>query len=146
MKTINSIMHNIKRVREEKTNTMIFMWFGNPRLRPCLQAHRAWGFHYPSLPRFQTLTIDFQSVNEPLQQEIIPNLLFQVYPNIYNLLIWFYKNDYKTFSHTMYLNTNESSICVNKWNKYKVYALRFAEKCSKYQLLHHLKWIGFEFM
>ena len=34
---------------------MIFMWFGNPRLRPCLQAHLVWGFHYPSLPMFQVL-------------------------------------------------------------------------------------------
>ena len=30
------------------------------------------------------LTLDFQVVNEPLQQEIIPNLLTQVYPNTYN--------------------------------------------------------------
>ena len=28
------------------------------------------------------LTIDFQGINEPLQQEIIHNLLTQVYPNI----------------------------------------------------------------
>ena len=34
---------------------MIFTWFGNPRLRPRLQAHPAWGFHYPSLPRLQVL-------------------------------------------------------------------------------------------
>ena len=27
------------------------------------------------------LAIDFQGVNGPLQQEIIPNLLTQVYPN-----------------------------------------------------------------
>ena len=85
------------------------------------------------------LTIDFQGVNEPLQQKIILNLLSKVYPNTYNLSIWFYKKDYKTFSHTMCLNTNESSIYVNKWNKYKVYALRFAKNCSKYQWLHYLK-------
>ena len=36
LKTINSIKHNNKRVREEKTNTRIFTWFGNPRLRPRL--------------------------------------------------------------------------------------------------------------
>ena len=30
------------------------------------------------------LTLDFQGVNGPLQQEIIPNLLTQVYPNTYN--------------------------------------------------------------
>ena len=71
IKTINSIKHNIKRVREEKTNTRIFTWFGYPRLRPRLQAHPAWGFHYPSLPRLQMFTIDFQGVNGPLQQEII---------------------------------------------------------------------------
>ena len=33
------------------------------------------------------LTIDFQDVNEPLQQDIIPNLLTQVYSNTYNLSI-----------------------------------------------------------
>ena len=65
-------------------------------------------------------------------------------PNTYNLSIWFYKNDYKKFSHIMCLNTNEMSICVNKWNEYKVYTFRFAENCSKYQLLHHLKWVWFE--
>ena len=51
-KTINSIKCNNKRVREEKTNTMIFTWFGNPRLRP---SSPAWGFHFPSLPRLQVL-------------------------------------------------------------------------------------------
>ena len=35
-------------------------------------------------PRLQMLTLDFQGVNGPLQQEIIPNLLTQVYPNTYN--------------------------------------------------------------
>ena len=34
---------------------MIFTWFGNPRLRPRLQAHPAWGFHYPNLPSLQVL-------------------------------------------------------------------------------------------
>ena len=43
------------------------MWFGNPHLRPRLQVHRAWGFHYPNLPSLQMLTIDFEGVNEPLQ-------------------------------------------------------------------------------
>ena len=37
------------------------------------------------------LTIDFQGVNEPLQQEIILNLLTQMYPNTYNPSIWFFK-------------------------------------------------------
>ena len=86
-KAINSINHNNKRVREEKTNTRIFTWFGNRRLCSRLQAHRAWRFHYPNLPRLQTFTIDFQGVNEPLQQEIISNLLTQDYPNTYNLSI-----------------------------------------------------------
>ena len=40
-------------------------------------------------------TMDFQGVNGPSQQEIIPNLLTQVYPNTYNLLTWFYKKNYK---------------------------------------------------
>ena len=31
-----------------------------------------------------------------------------------------------------------------KWNEYKVYALRFAENCSKYQWLHHVEWVWFE--
>ena len=35
-------------------------------------------------PGLQMLTLDFQCVNEPLQQENIPNLLTQVYPNTYN--------------------------------------------------------------
>ena len=35
-------------------------------------------------PMLQMLTIDLQCVNKPLQQEIIPNLLTQVYPNTYN--------------------------------------------------------------
>ena len=43
----------------------------------------------------QMLTIDFQGVNGPSQQEIIHNLLTQVYHNTYNLLTWFYKKDYK---------------------------------------------------
>ena len=83
IKTINSIKHNIKRVREEKTNTRIFTWFGYPRLRPHLQAHLVWGFHYPSLPRLQMFTIDFQGVNEPLQQEIISLISSpQVFPTL----------------------------------------------------------------
>ena len=111
---INSIKHTNKRVREEKTNTRIFTWFGNPCLRPRLQAHRDWGFHYPSLSRLQALTIDFQGVNGPLQQEIILNLLTQVYPN--------------TYDHSMIKIINEFSLTqcvwlqmyaqyVNKWIK-----------------------------
>ena len=84
IKTINSIKHNIKRVREEKTNTRIFTWFGYPRLCPRLQAHPGWEFHYPNLPRLQIFTIDFQGVNEPLQQEIIsPISSPQCFPHLY---------------------------------------------------------------
>ena len=61
-----------KRVKEERANTKIFTWFGNICLRPHLQANQTWGFHYASLLRFQVLTIDFQGVDRPLQQEIIP--------------------------------------------------------------------------
>ena len=44
------------------------------------------GFRIPlsKPPRLEMLTLDFQGVNEPLKQEIIPNLLTQVYPNTYN--------------------------------------------------------------
>ena len=42
-------------MKENRANTMIFMWFGNPHLRPRLQANQAQGFHYPSLPRLQVL-------------------------------------------------------------------------------------------
>ena len=83
IKTINSFKYNIKRVREEKTNTEIFTWFGYPYLRPHLQAHPAWGFHYPSLPILQMFTIDFQGVNEPFQQEIISSISSpQVFPTL----------------------------------------------------------------
>ena len=70
IKTINSFKHNIKSVREEKTNTRIFTRFGYPRLR-----FRARGFHYPSLSRLQMFTIDFQGVNESLQpRDYLSNL------------------------------------------------------------------------
>ena len=62
---------------------MIFTWFSYPRLRPRLQANRARGFHYPNLPSLQMFTIDFQGVNEPLQQEIIsPISSPQVFPTL----------------------------------------------------------------
>ena len=32
---------NHKRVREERANTVIFTWFGNPHLRPRLQVNQA---------------------------------------------------------------------------------------------------------
>ena len=63
---------------------MIFTWFDNPRLRPRIQANQAWGFHYPSLSRLQMLT-RLLRCQWTLQQEIIFNLLTQVYPNTYNL-------------------------------------------------------------
>ena len=37
-----------------------------------------------ALKASRTFTIDFKGVNQPLHQEIIPNLLTQVYPNTYN--------------------------------------------------------------
>ena len=52
--------HNIKRVKEEKTNTRIFTWFGYPRLRPRLQAHPLEDFTIQAFPRLQTITIDFK--------------------------------------------------------------------------------------
>ena len=76
-------MHNIKRVGEDKANSRIFTWFGNPRLRPRLQAHRAWGFHYPSLSKASNVYNWLQGVNEPLQQEIIsPISSPQVFPTL----------------------------------------------------------------
>ena len=69
-----------------KTNTHIFTWFGNPRLRLCLQANQAQGFHYSNLPRLQVLTIDFQGVNEPLQsRDYFPNLFTQVFLTLIHL-------------------------------------------------------------
>ena len=49
--------HNIKRVREEKTNTRIFTWFGYPRLRPRLQAHPLEDFTIEAFPRLQRLQL-----------------------------------------------------------------------------------------
>ena len=43
--------------------------------------------------------------------------------NTYNLSIWFYKKKHKNYSHTMCLNTNQSSICVNNWNEYTKFML-----------------------
>ena len=62
------------------------MWFGQLRL---LHASNLIGLEDFIKQAFNstTLTIDFQCVNEPLQQEIIPNLLIQVYPNTYSLSI-----------------------------------------------------------
>ena len=65
----------------------MFMWFGNPRLRPRLQANQARGFHYPNLPRLQIFTIDFQGVNGPLQQKIIPQSLHSSVSHTYTLQI-----------------------------------------------------------
>ena len=84
-KIIKLTMLKNERVREEKANIKIFTWFGNSRLHPCLQANQAWGFHYPSLPRLQMRTIDYQDVNGPLQQDIIPNLFTQSVSHTYTL-------------------------------------------------------------
>ena len=64
------------------------------------------------------LTIDLQCINEPSQQEIIPNLLTQVYPNTYNLLTWFYKKDYKWISLTQCVWSQMKAQCVNEWDEY----------------------------
>ena len=111
--TTQQFKSNDKRVREDKSNT----WFlGGSANRAYVHASKLTGLKDSTKQASKastTLTMDFQGVNKPLQQEIILNLLTQVYSNTYNLSIWFYKKDYKNFSHTISLNTNESSICVN---------------------------------
>ena len=57
------------------------------------------------------LTIDFQGVNGPSQQEIIPNLLTQVYPNTYNHSKQKITN---CFSLTQYLRLQINAQCVNR--------------------------------
>ena len=54
-------MHNNKRVREERANTILFTWFGNPHLLPRLQANQTRRFC------FKFVTINFQGVNRPFQ-------------------------------------------------------------------------------
>ena len=63
----------------------------------------------------QTLTIDLQGVNGPLQQEIIPNLLTQVYPNTYNLSRINITNEFSLIQCV--LITNECSMCESKKQK-----------------------------
>ena len=96
----------------------------------------------------QTLTIDFQGINGPLQQEIIPNLLTQVYPNTYNLLTWFYKKDYKWISLTQCVWSQVKAQCVNEWDEYK--DLKLNKSCILYILFNddpwnssYLNWIEF---
>ena len=69
--------------RESKLKDFYVVRLSPPTSTP--PSSSAWGFHYPSLSKASTITIDFQGVNGPLQQEIIHNLLTQVYPNTYNL-------------------------------------------------------------
>ena len=71
----------------EEKQTRIFTWFGNPRLRPRLQAIEAWGFHYPSLSKASTVYNWLQGVNEPLQQRDylpISSLKYLTHSNTYN--------------------------------------------------------------
>lgn len=62
------------------------------------------------------LTIDFQSVNGPLQQKIILNLLTQVYPNTYNLSRIKITNEF-SLTQCVWLQMNGQ--CVNQRNKKK---------------------------
>ena len=62
-------------------------------------------------PRLQMLTLDFQGVNEPLQQEIIPNLLTQVYPNTYN---YSKQNISNLFCLSQYLRLHNDAQYVNR--------------------------------
>ena len=84
------------------------------------------------------LTIDFQGVNGPLQQEIILNLLTQVYPNTYNLLTWFYKKDYKWIFLTQCVWSQVKAQCVNEWDEYK--DLKLNESCILNILLNDDCW------
>ena len=68
-----------------------------------------------------------------------------MYANTYNLSIWFYKKNYKNFSHTMCLNTNETPTYVSKWNEYTMFMLLDLQRnAQKYQWLHQSKWVWFE--
>ena len=64
-------MHNIKRVREEKTNIMIFTWFGNPRLRPRLQAHPLEDFTIQASQDFKFLQLTSKVSINIYNEEII---------------------------------------------------------------------------
>ena len=89
-------------------------------------------------PKFQMLTIDFQGVNGPSQQEIIPNLLTQVYCNTSTLLTWFYKKDYKWISLTQCVWLQMQAQCVNEWDEYK--DLKLNESCILNILLNDYRW------
>ena len=82
--------------------------------------------------------MDFQGVNGPSQQEIIPNLLTQVYHNTYNLLTWFYKKDYKWISLTQCVWSQMKAQCVNEWDEYK--DLKLNASCILNILLNDNRW------
>ena len=73
-------MHNIKRVRKEKTNTRIFTWFGNPCLRPLCQAHSLENFTIQASQGFKFLQLTSKvSMNFYNQEIISPISLPQVF-------------------------------------------------------------------
>ena len=82
--------------------------------------------------------IDFQCVNGPSQQKIIPNLLTQVYLNTYNLLSWFNKKDYKWISLTQCVWSQMKAQCVNEWDEYN--DLKLKESCILNILLNDDRW------
>ena len=77
--TMNVTMLKNKRVREEKANTKIFTWFGNSRLRQCLQAKQARGFHYPSHLSFKFLQLTSKVSIDLYKKRLSLNLLIQVF-------------------------------------------------------------------
>ena len=60
---------------EEKQTHEFFTWFGKPCLRLRLHAIQAWGFHYPSLSKASTITIDFEVSINLYNKEIISQSL-----------------------------------------------------------------------
>ena len=50
----------------------------------------------------------FEGVNQPLQYEVIPNLLTQVFPTLSNTQFDVKMKITQIFPHTMYVLTNES--------------------------------------
>ena len=89
-------------------------------------------------PRLQMLTIDFQCVNGLSQQEIILNLLTQVYPNTYNLLTWFYKKDCKWIYLIQCVWSQMKAQYVNEWDEYK--DLKLNESCILNIFLNDNRW------
>ena len=64
-------MHNIKRLRKEKTNTNIFTWFGNFCLRTRLQAHSLEDFTVQPSKGFMFLQLTSKVSMNLYNQEII---------------------------------------------------------------------------